>query len=329
MATPTVSILLPTYEPKPEHLRETLECLRQQTFTDWTAIIHDDASTSDVSAMIEPYLHDPRFSLVRGDRRRGMGGNWNQCLKQASALFVQFLFQDDFWRPDYLKRCLKVLEADPTLGFVATEKHYQIDGEPQFVEAKRDYYDRVREAQRAIRAGKHDGLQYLSQWMEQGLHPNTIGEPCFVMLRRSIINQVGLFSEELKQGLDMEYWIRCLLKSPWFFLRGELGAFRVHADGTSARNYSAGQGFADRLHCFDLLVDSLPTPALRSEARRIRRRELSVMLAKFLARRKVGGTARGNGGGAMMTFFTKHPVLSTIGVLGYLRKTLHESSVAR
>ena len=65
MSNVTVNIYVPTYEPKPEHLRKALESIRTQTFQDWTALIHDDASpTANVREIAGPYLGDPRIVFM-------------------------------------------------------------------------------------------------------------------------------------------------------------------------------------------------------------------------------------------------------------------------
>jgi hypothetical protein len=94
--------------------------------------------------------------------------------------------------------------------------------------------------------------------MEKGLRPNFIGEPSFVMLRRSLMESVGKFREDMPQGLDTEYWLRCLLRADWYFERTSLGMFRVHGQAASARNDREGLGLYDRLGFYDTLLHLLP-----------------------------------------------------------------------
>ncbi len=101
---PQVDVLIPTYNPNPEHLREALDGLLKQTFTQWRALIRDDASQVDVRSMIEDYRDDPRITFQHSDEQLGIGGNWNECFEQTCAPLVAYLFQDDYWEPIYLLR---------------------------------------------------------------------------------------------------------------------------------------------------------------------------------------------------------------------------------
>ncbi len=230
MGTPKVSILVPTYHPAPEHLRAALEALQRQTVQDWHAVIHDDASTSDVQGIVAPFLADPRFTFRKSAHRLGIGGNWNACLQYAGAPFIQYLFQDDLWEPAFLEKALVVLEANPTVGFVSVDHAYRYEGGG----TPAAYYEDLNAFKRAnIAAGKHAGGEMLRFWLAHALRPGLIGEPSFVLLRRSLIERVGPFLTDMPQSLDNEYWMRCLLSSDWYELRESLGTFRVHPKGAS------------------------------------------------------------------------------------------------
>ncbi|MBI1813057.1 glycosyltransferase [Candidatus Peregrinibacteria bacterium] len=256
-----VSILIPTYEPNPEHLRAALESIVVQTFRDWSVLIHDDASRADVRAIIEPFLTDSRFHFSRNPQRLGIGGNWNACLKEAKGEYVQFLFQDDLWEPQYLERSVDVLNRESTVGFVAANHVYSMEGS-----GNEKLYDEVTAARHELTPGRQDRIAFLRSWMERGLRPNIIGEPSFVMLRRSLMEKVGFFNTSMRQGLDFEYWMRCLLQADWHYLSEHLGTFRVHAGGASERNRASGDGMFDRLRCFKLLLRTLPPSDLRRSA---------------------------------------------------------------
>lgn len=237
-----VTILLPTHEPNPAHLREALDSIFAQTLTDWELFIHDDASTKDVRAMVEPYLSDARVHFTKSETRLRIGGNWNACMKLGSAPYVQYLFQDDVWEPRYLERAVAVLESNPDVGFVAVNHEYRTD--PPGSEMH-PIYAEVEGHRRKLTEGRQLSPEFLRWWIGNGLRPNVIGEPSFVMMRRSLVERVGLFREDLKQYLDAEYWVRLLLQSDWYYVAESLGFFRVHGGGASAYN-ARGMSMFDR-----------------------------------------------------------------------------------
>jgi glycosyltransferase involved in cell wall biosynthesis len=317
MDTPIVNVFMPTYEPNPQHLAEALDSLLAQTETNWSLFIHDDASKSDVQSMIKSYLEDPRITFERSEKNLGIGGNWNACIQRTTAQYAQFLFQDDLWGETHLKKAISALEENPTVGFVSIDHKYQFEGGME----NSPLYEKVREYKKEnVKAGLHKGEEFLLWWIQQELHPNVIGEPPFVMFRKKLLDTVGPFNEEMPQFLDLEYWIRCLQKTDWYYLKEDIGAFRVHPAAASARNTESGAGIYDRLRCFQQLIASLPSGKMKKEAMAARNRALTVMAGKFLDRvqKKQAVSVSGKGGSAFKKFCLQHPLLTARAMVNAL-----------
>jgi GT2 family glycosyltransferase len=332
MSTYRVRICMPAYEPKREHMRAAVESILAQSCTDWALLINDDASKrEDTHAHIADFLEDPRIRFSRNERNLGIGGNWNATLKKTSpssgggrgrgmeekeAEYVAFLFHDDLWEPTYLEKMLAALEEHPTAGFAAADHTYVQEG------AVRTFplYDELRAfKQQEVQPGLHNRTAFLRWWLARGLHPNVIGEPSFVVLRRSLMEQVGPFHETMVQFLDIEYWVRCLLCADWVYVDQELGSFRVHPSGMSAVNERMGRGIFERLETLETVADRLPRGE-KAHARRAIVRAVSEMIGKYLARRKEGRSVSGHGSGALKRFILRHPILLIRAGLRWLFK---------
>ncbi|MBI3331387.1 glycosyltransferase [Candidatus Peregrinibacteria bacterium] len=316
MTEPLVSILIPTYNPNPEHLRAALKSVLAQTEDRWTLLIHDDASSFDVREHIGIALEDSRITFLRSKNRLGIGGNWNACLKhKGSAPYVQFLFQDDTWDPEYVERATKTLEAHADIDFVVVDHAYAFEnmGEVQ------PFYDALLRERRAVAPGRHDGREFLREWLRRGIHPNLIGEPSFVMMCRSFVERVGLFREDMPQCLDAEYWTRCCMKGNFSYINENLGSFRVHKSAASAQNEQAGAGIYDRFRCFQLIIEALPPGELRHEAIDARNAALDTMVKKFFGRVRGGKRVSTKGGGSLLPFALRHPLLVLGTVLRQIR----------
>ncbi len=72
---------------------------------------------------------------------------------------------------------------------------------------------------------------------------NKIGEPSTVLFRKSLIDEIGYFNEELKQILDYEYWYRILKKYPVAIINKPLVKFRLH--GMQATNVNRNKNIDD------------------------------------------------------------------------------------
>jgi Glycosyl transferase family 2 len=325
---PQVNVYIPTYKPQPEHLKAALDSLCAQTFADWTALVHDDASGTATSvstdggtgvrAIVEPYLKDGRILFMESGARRGIGGNWNACLTHGDAPFVQYLFQDDWWEPDYLQRSSDALKTDAGLAFAAANHVYvRESASTGEYAAGQDTYDVLSRMRADFPAGKQNGKDYLMDWLSHELHPNLIGEPSFVLMRREHMEKAGAFLEDMPQCLDLEYWTRLLMAGNWYFCAEKLGSFRVHSGGASAQNFESGAGMQDRLRCFQLIIEALPAGKDRQTAVAARNRALDTMVAKYFARAKSGKSMAVKGNGALKKFCLLHPLLMLRAIMRY------------
>ncbi|BAN36773.1 family 2 glycosyl transferase [Sulfuricella denitrificans skB26] len=110
---PRVSVIIPTHN-RPVLLAEALTSLLAQTFTDWEALIVDDASTTPVT--IDE--GDKRIRVLRHSSSQGGAAAKNAGIKDASAEILAFLDDDDLYAPQYLERALGILDRNPNLDVV-------------------------------------------------------------------------------------------------------------------------------------------------------------------------------------------------------------------
>jgi len=280
-----IDILLPTYRPNASYLREALDSLLAQTEQRWQLWIRDEPTDVDTKSMIEPYLRDDRVHFEQNEHKLGIGGNWNACLRHGNAPYIQFLFQDDVWNPMYLESAISILENNADVGFVSMEHQYVFEGS----DVHKQLFEHVQKTRAEIQAGTHEGSTFLLDWIDRGLHPNIIGEPSFVTLRRSTVETVGEFREDMAQNLDSEYWMRMLASTNWHFATGEFGTFRVHADAASVRQFVAGEGIFDRLRMLHRAI-ALVQPKQKVRAKTALKRHRGAMVEKFINR--YGGCAK-------------------------------------
>lgn len=115
---PAVSILLTSYN-KPEWIRQSLDSVLAQTFTNWELLILDDNSRSDVWEIINSY-DDPRVlkfnshisEVQRYDTAR-YATMINFGFPYSSGKYVTYLVDDDIYYPDRLKILVDYMDANP------------------------------------------------------------------------------------------------------------------------------------------------------------------------------------------------------------------------
>ena len=107
--TPFFSIIIPVYNVAP-YLRECLDSVLAQTFTDWEAICVDDGSADDSGKILNVYaLKDKRFKIIH-QRNAGVSVARNVALGVAKGEWVSFLDADDVWDDNWLCNVYRQVE---------------------------------------------------------------------------------------------------------------------------------------------------------------------------------------------------------------------------
>lgn len=99
-------------------IKETIECVQNQTETDWELLLVDDMST-DQTANIVRSFSDERIRLLEVSENAGAYAARNLGTKNASGRYLAFLDADDLWEPQKLEKELRFLE-EKDAAFVFT-----------------------------------------------------------------------------------------------------------------------------------------------------------------------------------------------------------------
>lgn len=118
---PKVSILMGIYNCAPT-LREAVESILSQTFTDWELILCEDGSRDDTYAIAQEYrrAHPDRIILLRNEKNMGLNHTLNRCLQAASGEYCARMDGDDLSLPDRFEKQVAFLDAHPEYAIVST-----------------------------------------------------------------------------------------------------------------------------------------------------------------------------------------------------------------
>jgi N-acetylglucosaminyl-diphospho-decaprenol L-rhamnosyltransferase len=108
--TPRVSIVL-NVRNGDAFLRETMDRVLAQSFTDWELIAWDDRSTDQSAAIIRSY-RDPRIRYFLSPGDTPLGRARESAIRQARGKWLAFVDQDDLWLPDKLERQIAEIDCD-------------------------------------------------------------------------------------------------------------------------------------------------------------------------------------------------------------------------
>jgi len=114
---PIVSVVMSVYNGE-KYLRESVESILNQTFSDFEFIIINDGST-DVSREILESYHDERIVLVHQENV-GLTRALNKGLALAKGKYIARQDADDISRPERLEKQVAFMEAIPSVGLLGT-----------------------------------------------------------------------------------------------------------------------------------------------------------------------------------------------------------------
>jgi hypothetical protein len=152
---------------------------------------------------------------------------------------IQFLHADDRLLPDCLSRLAPTFDA-PNVGLAFARR--QIDcPDPRFVAALSDLHKPL-EPLSAV----NDGPAIVRKWVHNGSVGNWLGEPTSVMLRRTLLNQVGGFDPVQRYASDIDLWLRILARSDAAWVDQELAVRVQHADTLTSLYSQTDEAWLDR-----------------------------------------------------------------------------------
>lgn len=110
------SVIIPVYNVEP-YLRECLDSVLNQGFSDWEAVCVNDGSTDGSAAILEEYAtKDGRFKIIT-QVNRGLSTARNAGIREAKSDYVLFLDSDDWLEPNALEILSKHLNGEDLLCF--------------------------------------------------------------------------------------------------------------------------------------------------------------------------------------------------------------------
>ena len=115
---PRVSVIVPAYNAAP-FLRDALESVLRQTYTDWEVVVVDDGSTDRTQAVIEetaPAFHGRLRCICQ--ENRGTAAARNAAIAASSGELIALLDADDIWLEKRLEACVRVLDNRPEARLV-------------------------------------------------------------------------------------------------------------------------------------------------------------------------------------------------------------------
>ena len=100
---PTISIIVATFNTKEEYLKEMIDSVRNQSYSNWQLCIGDGSTNDSVEKYVkEHYGDDSRIVFKKLEKNYGISGNMNGALELVTGDYVGLFDHDDLLTPDCL-----------------------------------------------------------------------------------------------------------------------------------------------------------------------------------------------------------------------------------
>ncbi len=184
---PKLTVLMPVYNGQ-RYLREALESILRQTFSDFEFLIVDDGSQDGTSAILRSY-RDDRIRVIENGCNLGLIATLNKGLQMARGQYVARMDADDVSLPRRLERQLDYLERHRDICVASS------------------YYRDIDENRRVIETRRPETRDFLISFKMHVEGHNPICHPA-AMFRTKPVRDAGGYSSEFPHAEDVALWFR-------------------------------------------------------------------------------------------------------------------------
>ena len=204
-----VSIVLGTYNGE-KFLKEQLDSIINQTYTNMEIVVTDDASTDGTKNILDDYAKkDNRIKIYFNDKNIGLIKNFEKGVQQTHGAYIAFADQDDVWAVDKIEKLVSNL-GDAMLVYCNSE---YIDADGKTINRKLTDYRNPVNGRNLFLADEDSGM-----WVAGHA----------LLFRRELLDAALPFTPYVPHDM----WMACIamLKGNIRFIPDALAFYRQHGN---------------------------------------------------------------------------------------------------
>ena len=206
-----VSVIMSTYNTPEEYLRESINSIICQTYTDFELIVVDDGSTQNDSEIALGF-HDERIIVLKNEKNSGLAYSLNRGLKHARGEYIVRMDSDDIAVPDRLEK---------QIGYMESHKDTDI------LSARAECFG-SRTGMPIIDYGDDAYVKAVLFFADLILHPT-------VVMRNSSLKRYDLmYDERLRRAQDYDLWARATEHCRFHIMPDVILNYRCHQGQATA-----------------------------------------------------------------------------------------------
>lgn len=207
----SVSVILPTFNGQ-KYIAEAIESALTQTLAPHEIIVVNDGSTDGTEKIVQGYGSKVRYIY---QENKGVAGAYNTGIAVASGNYIAFLEHDDVWAPEKNASQVQCFEDGGQPGMVFSPVLLVEEGKPSKLNV--------------VNLNDGEGEVNFAAFFAR----NRVLNCSTVMMRKSVLEDVGGFLEDLPLSFDYDLWLRIAAKYRVVCLSKPLVAYRIHSNNLS------------------------------------------------------------------------------------------------
>lgn len=237
-------------------LKQCLESILCQSFTDFEVILIDDCSKDDSLQVIEPFLKDPRVRLLSHKENAGFVPSLTEGVEASSSAYMTVISADDFiLNPSAFEQQMRLLETHPSTSFCYASWRYMSTD-------TRALGNVVPFSEDHVWSGEREFREFCTRFYV--LHTGTI-------IRRSAYQAVGGYDTSIRFTVDNTMWAQLCSAGDVAYVAQPLYAYRTHGANMSHNPRALRATVDEFVRLVDLGFASLPEGQVKSDSRLLRR----------------------------------------------------------
>jgi glycosyltransferase involved in cell wall biosynthesis len=209
LSNPKITVLMPVYNCE-LYIREAVDSILNQTFTDFEFLIIDDASTDATVAIIKTY-NDSRIQLIQKPQNSGYTNSLNYGLSIAKGEYIARMDGDDISLPERFAKQVAFLDANQDVVLCGT--FYSIIGTEKVITVPENFED--------IKLTL--------------LRKSCFGHPTVMIRKNSLDRLAVIYDVDKEPAEDYDLWVRLLAIGKMHNLQEVLLNYRVHNSQVSQK----------------------------------------------------------------------------------------------
>lgn len=199
---------MPVYKTPPHYLKDAINSILNQSFSDFELLILDDCPEDDREEVIKSF-QDKRIKYFKNDKNLGIASSRNKLVELAKGEYLAVMDHDDLTIQKRFTEQVKVLDSHPEIGVVGC----WIERFPLKKVAK--YPEHNKE---------------IEEYLMQGCGIPHTG----AMIRKTVLKNVR-YEKEFSPSEDYALWCRLLGKTEFYNIQKVLMKYRSYEGNTSKR----------------------------------------------------------------------------------------------